>query len=102
MGGTPAWLWGSMRGWGGRSGHRPWETTTALRFIKNPMLPFKLAMKSRRTGWGGERGRVNFGLKFSFIIQVLKRKKLNGENNNQQHSKISRVFFYLFPNPRHR
>lgn len=82
---------------GCRGGHRHGET--ALRLAKNPMLPFKLAMKSRRTGWGGERGRVNFGLKFSFIIHVIKIKKLNGENDNQQHSKISRVFFFFFPPP---
>lgn len=81
-GGTCAWAeW--------QKGAQPGET--ALRLAKNPMLPFKLAMESRGSGWGGERGRVNFGLKFSFIIQVIKRKKLIGEN--KQHSQISRLFF---------
>lgn len=68
----------------------------ALSDSKNPMLPFKLAMGLRRTGW--ERGRVNFRLKFSFIIQVIIiRKKLKVKNNNQ-HAKISR-FFLLSPTP---
>lgn len=86
--GTPAWLWGwgsAVRGWGWQKGGTDHGETT-LRLAKNPMLPFKLAMKSRRMGVG-KRGRVNFGLKFSFIIQVTIRKKLNRENNNQQHSK---------------
>lgn len=101
VGGAPAWLWGSVRGWGAAEGGTDCGET-ALRLAKNPMLPFKLAMKSRRMGRGRERGRVNFRLKFSFIIQVTKRKKLNGENNNQQHSKISRLSFLSFPHPRHR
>lgn len=36
----------------GGTGHR--ETT--LRLTKNPMLPFKLAMKSRKMGWGERQG----------------------------------------------
>lgn len=59
MGGTPAWLWGgSVRGWGwqrGGTGHGE----TALRLAKNPMLPFKLAMKSRRMGVGREAGLIS-------------------------------------------
>lgn len=70
MSGAPAWLWeGGLWRAGVAEGDTDWEA--ALRLAKNPILPFKLAMKSRGTGWGGERGRVNFGLKFSFIIQKL-------------------------------
>lgn len=29
---------------------------TTLRLTENPMLPFKLAMKSRRMGWGERQG----------------------------------------------
>lgn len=32
---------------------------TALRLAKNPMLPFKLAMKSRRMGVGREAGLIS-------------------------------------------
>lgn len=40
---------------GGGTGHGE----TALRLAKNPMLPFKLAMKSRRMGVGREAGLIS-------------------------------------------
>lgn len=80
MGGAPAWLWGSVREWGWWKGAqtmgRPLSDSQ-----RTPCCPLNLPWSQGE--WGGERGRVNFGLKFSFIIQVIIGKKLNGENNNQ-------------------
>lgn len=61
MSGDPSWLWegGGVCAWAGvAEGDTDWET--ALRLAKNPILPFKLAMKSReRGGVGREAGLIS-------------------------------------------
>jgi hypothetical protein len=63
------------------------------------MLPFKLDMKSRRTGWGK---RVNFGLKFSFYNPSYKKKETEWRKHQPTTLKNLKIVLLSFFHPRHR